>query len=294
MEIEESLRYKLVDCFTQQLSEIELITSMYPNKQDLFFTDNVLRDMKHFVDNETLFKPNNLDFTLNLFKDDLKLEVSINLPSFYPEEKPDIYVRCNQLNRQQETALNTDLSIYLKDNHLGEPCLYTAISWIQENLEKYNTKIIQPSSSTVSSTTTKDKMCKDKFARLWIFSHHIYSKRKREEITKMAREYNLTGFCLPGKPGIICVEGTEDDCNEWWKIIKSMSWKKITLRKTEIFDLSNKIKEQRFKNFEEIHFQNPSSKRSNHADMSEFSKYMEQFGLIQAFNDFFGLCNNST
>ncbi|XP_034825578.1 RWD domain-containing protein 2B [Maniola hyperantus] len=291
MELEESLRSKLSDCFTQQLSEIELITCMYPNKEELCFTDNVLRDMKHFVNHETLFKPNHLDFTLNLFKDGLKLEVSINLPSFYPEEEPDIYVRCNQLNRQQETALNTDLSIYLKDNHFGEPCLYTAISWIQENLEKYNTTIIQPNSSTV--TTDKDTTREEKFARLWIFSHHIYNKRKREEITKMAREYKLTGFCLPGKPGIICVEGIEDDCNEWWKIIKSMSWKKITLRKTEIFDLSVKIEEQRFKNFEEIHFQNPSSKRSNHADMSEFSKYMEQFGLTRAFNDFFGLCNST-
>ncbi|CAH2207867.1 jg24967 [Pararge aegeria aegeria] len=109
----------------------------------------------------------------------------------------------------------------------------------------------------------------------------------------MAKEYNLTGFCLPGKPGIICVEGTESECNEWWKIIKSMSWKKIAIRKSEIFDLSNQIEEQRFDNFEEMHFQNPSTKHSNHANMSEFSKYMEQCGLIQTFNEFFGLCNNT-
>lgn len=290
MESEETFRSKLIDCFTQQLSEIELLTCMYPNKEDICFTDNnVLRDIKHFIDNETLFKPNHLDFTLILCIVDIKLEVSINLPSFYPEEEPDIYIRCNQLNRQQETALNADLSDYIKDNHSKEPCLYTAISWLQENVEKYHIKVPPP---TTSAVATKHKG-EDKFSRLWIYSHHIYNKKKREEIVKMAKEYNLTGFCLPGKPGIICVEGTESDCFEWWKIIKSMSWKKIALRKSEIFELSDQIKEKRFKNFEELHFPNPSSKRTNHADMSEFSKYMEQFGLSQTFNDFFGLCNTN-
>ena len=44
------------------------------------------------------------------------------------------------------------------------------------------------------------------FCRYWIYSHHIYSKIKRKNILDMSKEYDLSGFCLPGKPGIICVE----------------------------------------------------------------------------------------
>ncbi|XP_023945265.2 RWD domain-containing protein 2A [Bicyclus anynana] len=284
--ISESLRSKLIDCYSQQLDEIELLTCMYPNKEEISFTDkNVLSEIKNFVDSDTPFKPNHLDFIIKLHVDGLKMELSINLPSFYPIEGPDIYLRCNQLNRQQETALNSDLSLHIKYNHLGEACLYTAIMWLQDNLEKYNTKI------PTTNITSNDKEDDEKFARFWIYSHHIYSKKKREDIMKMAKEYNLTGFCLPGKPGIICVEGTEYNCHEWWKIIKSMCWKRITLRQSEIFDVSKKPEEKRFTKFEELQFKTASSKRVNHADMSEFSKYMEQFRLSQVFNDIFGLCN---
>ena len=47
------------------------------------------------------------------------------------------------------------------------------------------------------------------FAREFIKFHHIYNKHKRRDILAWAQELNLTGFSLPGKPGIVCVEGHE-------------------------------------------------------------------------------------
>jgi Protein of unknown function (DUF1115) len=44
------------------------------------------------------------------------------------------------------------------------------------------------------------------FARYWIYSHHIYSRLKRRDLHQLAVEHRLTGFCHPGKPGVICVE----------------------------------------------------------------------------------------
>ena len=37
-------------------------------------------------------------------------------------------------------------------------------------------------------------------------SHHIYSKIKRKDLQGLASDLNLTGFVMPGKPGVICVE----------------------------------------------------------------------------------------
>lgn len=270
-----NVRDDYVSCLTQQLSEFELLKSMYPNNNEVVLTDNKhLTEIQNFLENPTEYTPSHLDFTINLFLRDMKLEVCINLPSLYPEEEPDIYVRCNQLNRQQETKLNSDLSNYIKDNHLGEVCLYTAINWLQENVDAY-----------ISSNATDQKIIKEettdilgkKYVRLWIYSHHIYNKKKREEIVKKARELKLSGFCLSGKPGIVCIEGQDSDCYEWWKDIKSMNWKKITIRKTEVFETP----QPKFENFEEIQL-----------TMSDFSKYMDQHGFNKAFNEVFGLLND--
>lgn len=38
-------------------------------------------------------------------------------------------------------------------------------------------------------------------SRLWIVSHHIYSKKKRKTIIDGAKSMNLRGFMKPGKPG---------------------------------------------------------------------------------------------
>ena len=45
------------------------------------------------------------------------------------------------------------------------------------------------------------------FSRMWIYSHHIYSKFKRRDIIAWANELTLNGFSMCGKPGMICVEG---------------------------------------------------------------------------------------
>lgn len=40
---------------------------------------------------------------------------------------------------------------------------------------------------------------------------------KRKDILDLSREFDLTGFCLPGKPGIICVEGMSRNTDDWWQ-----------------------------------------------------------------------------
>lgn len=283
---ENSLRDSIFESLEQQKSEMELLKSMYPNPEDIVLTDSkVLQDIQHFLDNKTDYTPNHLDFVVNLFMNELKLEVCVNLPSLYPKEEPDIYVRCNQLNRQQEKSLNSALSDFIKNCYQGDVCLYTAISWLQENIEIFTIKTVN------EDKQHEDQQAQHKFVRHWIFTHHIYNKKKRDDIIKKAKELKLNGFCVPGKPGVICVEGMDNDCNLWWKDIKSMSWKKIGIRKTEVFEPSEQKDQQKFFKFEELQFHNASTRCNKHADMSGLSKYLNERGLISAFNEFFGLCN---
>lgn len=286
---ENNLRSTLEDFLSQQLCEFELLSSMYPNEGDLVVTDkNIIVDVNNFLHNKTEYLPNHLDFTLNLHISDCKLEMCVTLPTHYPNEEPDIYLRCNQLNRQQETKLNADLLEYVKSIHVGEVCLYTVITWLQDNIDSYKLLLEDEENKNKSSQDTNIKIKANyKCCRLWIFSHHIYNKKKREDLMKKAKELKLTGFCLPGKPGVICIEGEFDACQDWWRDIRSMTWKKIMIRETEIFESLELNK--KFSSFEELHFKNNTS--SNRSNMSEFSRYMNEHGCIQIFNDFFGLCN---
>ncbi|XP_013134985.1 PREDICTED: RWD domain-containing protein 2A [Papilio polytes] len=281
MESDQSVKDMLIINLNKQLSELELLKSMYPNQNEIIITDNsVLEDIKHFVENESFNVPNHLDFILKIHLNGFKLEIYVNLPTLYPEEEPDVYVRCNQLDRQQETNLNSELSTYIKISHENEVCLYTAISWLQENIENF--KMIAQNVPKPTQTVLNNKDIT--FVRLWIFSHHIYSKYKREQIIDKCKELNLTGFCLPGKPGIICIEGIDKDCSEWWREIKALNWKKISIRKSEVFDIKEKEKQQQFKDFQEVSFQTHLSNSK-----TAFSKFLEEHNLSQEFGEFLGI-----
>lgn len=140
----------------------------------------------------------------------------VTLPADYPTSKPEVYVRSESLDRSQQSNFNKILSNFVIDQADNEPCIYVLISWVQDNVEKYlktynnnNKKRGKPPNKKVS----KDS----RFARYWIYSHHIYSKIKRKEIIDVAKENNITGFCLSGKPGIICGEGDSEECEDWWQ-----------------------------------------------------------------------------
>ncbi|VVC90225.1 unnamed protein product [Leptidea sinapis] len=277
---------------SHQLEELELLQSMYSNYNELRVNDEIaLEEISQYIHGKTIFTPRHLDLTINILVDKLKLEILINLPTLYPHQEPSVTVRCDQLNRQEESDFNKGLQEFVKTKHIGgEVCLHTIILWVQDNVISFK-KVENDDSLKIQTTSTNTlKAKKDMFARYWIVSHHIYSKKKRDEILRLAKELNLTGFCLPGKPGVICIEGIESDCNAWWKIIRSMTWKKIALKKMESFKLSRQDSQQRFQNFEELHFQNACN-NGKHPNMSEFSKYIEKHRLTESFNELFGFCN---
>ena len=66
----------LEECFQLQLSEVEMLSSMYPNSQEFSIScPFVLKDMNRFVSGETKYMPNELDFTLNLKIAEIKVYI---------------------------------------------------------------------------------------------------------------------------------------------------------------------------------------------------------------------------
>ena len=143
----------------------------------------------------------------------------MGLPPEYPDCEPDIFVRSENLKRDKQHALNEELMSYISSLERGEICIGLAVQWLMEHGEEYFIH------EQVEPPNTEPKKEVDfLFTRYWIYSHHIYNKMKRRTILEIARESKLTGFCLPGKPGIICVEGLSEDCADFWSRVCSFSF----------------------------------------------------------------------
>ena len=297
----------LVENMEQQLFELEMLEAMYPGENELIMDDmNIMGDVRKWLiaaecNTNIEFLPPRISFQLKLTFDESNCNKTLDVSILYPHQYPssdlmEIYVKSRQdaLNRTKQCELNQALSEYIKENVIfGEVCLISVISWLNENCPIY----IQQSkeeeeAKTVSLKKVKSVTSSSRFLRLWIYSHHIYSKIKRKDILDLSNEFQLTGFCMPGKPGIVCLEGTENNCNDAWSIIKSWNWKKINVRhqegeKTEDHEQSINVF-RRFNNFQEIGFVKNSDTRDYHMDMSEFSKYLDQNNCLYMFKLLFG------
>lgn len=192
-----------------QLSEIEMLQSIFSKPGELVIDENIVYAANAFINNETPCAPPAINFTIKI--DNFNLEVLFTLPSTYPTIKPDFYIASGNITRHQYAQLIKDVDNYIA-SMTGESCIYSIIMWLQENFLKICSPNEEPS---VKSAEIERKL----FSRYWIYSHHIYNKVKRKEILESAGTYSISGFCLPGKPGIICIEGAAENCEKWWQIV---------------------------------------------------------------------------
>lgn len=270
---------KLMENLEIQLSEVTTLKSMFYNPGEIKVEDPItLYEIESFVAKTSNILPAEIDLTINIDVDSLKFQLSINLPHEYPSVCPYIFVRNENLNRAQSGQLNKDLKDYMETLEKGEPCIFTAISWLQDNASKY----VQLANDVKSSNDNKEEQP----CRLWIYSHHIYSKFKRKEIMNQAQCFNLNGFSMPGKPGIICIEGKSSDCHACWQLIRSMPWKRIACKVTEKYNGEEDF--LKFNKFEEVGFQGGNA-RDTHMNAGHLSKYLVEHNCSYIFKDLFGM-----
>ena len=144
--------------------------------------------------------PHSLNLTVKLEFSGEIVELVISLPHLYPAQSgPEVYVRSDHFSRASQAQLNCDLQSHLAtETESQEACLLSVISWTQEHQHLYLT----PDKQQEKEESPQTGRVEEKFSRYWIYSHHIYSKVKRKNILDLAAQFCLTGFCLPGKPGL--------------------------------------------------------------------------------------------
>ncbi|KAG8450270.1 hypothetical protein GDO86_002791 [Hymenochirus boettgeri] len=270
-----------------QLSELELLSSMFPSEEEFVVTDQLaLADMRDYVEKRTTDRPSSkIQFTVNVNLDDSdtvkkELELHCSYPLQYPTVPPEIVARSPYLVRSQQAQLNLDLNNYLKNNCNGDVCILSATEWVKDHASTYLKDSSVTSLELQGNAETPEKAM---FTRLWIYSHHIYSME-------------LSGFCMPGKPGIVCVEGLRDLCEEFWSRLRKLTWRRILIKHREdvplscpISDIGKEIQKLRiFPPVEEKAFDLHGA-RGNHMDLGQLFQFLSDYGCASIFPMYFGI-----
>lgn len=206
-----------------------------------------------------------------------------------------MFVSANELKRRAQDNLNADLEGYIQTLPLGECCLLPVVEWIRDNAAGY---FPPPQCSTDSNKLEPELSAggtgvESHFCRMWLYMHHIYSKTKRRNILSLADELELTGFCLPGKPGVVCVEGSVHTTREFYSALRRWNWKSIACRQREVEASTDLQSLRKIQGFKELSF-DMHGHRQQHMDMGQFLDYLHNHSLHYMFKELFGVEGHST
>ncbi len=195
------------------------------------------------------------------------------------------------MKRKLQDELNSDLQAFIGTLSPGEACLLPIVEWIRDNAHSYfpvprTARKLEPESNT-------DAGANSHFCRMWLYMHHIYSKTKRRNILSLSGELDLTGFCLPGKPGVVCVEGSVRNTQEFYSMLRSWNWKSIACRRREVEPSSDIPSWRRIEGFGELSF-DMHGHRQSHMDMGQFLDYLRTHNLHYMFKELFGVEGHRT
>ncbi|XP_010155008.1 PREDICTED: RWD domain-containing protein 2A [Eurypyga helias] len=277
-------------CLELQLLEVEMLLSMFPNKGEINLDGDAVPAVERYLGNAGGALPPQLEFSIavEVGEAKVKVEVQVLLPHLYPHVAPQLFARSNGLHRQQQLQLNTGLASHIRSLDSGDLCLYEAVQWVKENSLPY-----LEASKISSESASQEVVVKETLHRMWIYSHHIYRQELRKKIFDCAKKLNLTGFCLTGKPGVICVEGLRENCEEFWRVIRYPNWKHISCKHVENIETEGSMDSLRlFCGFEDLQFQAHGDyglRNDYHMDLGQFLEFLKQHQSGHIFEILFGV-----
>ena len=115
------------------------------------------------------------------------------------------------------------------------------------------------------------------FGRRCLYSHHIIAPSKRAAVMQGALERGLSGGSKIGWPGVIVVEGAEDQCKSYVRMLSSLRWKCLVVRGEESFPIENG------QTVDDLRAFPPGFREFGASDMSGLAAYCREHGLHELF-----------
>ncbi|KAL1301833.1 hypothetical protein AAFC00_006018 [Neodothiora populina] len=290
-----------------QLSMIDLLTAMFPEWHELDIdplTVSLIEQLQAWCEDEKMTPssgvPPSLSLALNQtiqntgYTDQaaattghsIQLNITVPLQSEDPEpmDAPPLRITVRQPDWMSKAEV-AELSTGLPNDDV-----FAAIEYIREQAPRYLTSYLSPAHSGASGRGNESRATDPTgpLTRVWFYFPSLSTREKRNDLVNNAPHYNLTGFVLAGKPGMLCLEGSSADIDAYMKFIKTESWGDIPSYQKKV---SERYREQGtdvtrvFDGMQEItdSLGERRGERANRGDMKALEAWLVGMGLGEAF-----------
>jgi hypothetical protein len=290
----------------QQLAAIDLLLSMFSFSGELELSSSnaeSIRQLRVYLEEPSSKAPRlplSLEFILHISVDlehELQLHIQLPLSSSHSriheeelnsEEPPPpvIAFRCPAwMNRKTHSEIVQRMPTGSPDSVLE------AVEYLKEEAAAYISSL---ELATLSSHQNPQSQTQNQaLVRVWFYLQSLSTRSKRDDMVKWAPGYNLTGFVLAGKPGILCLEGTARDIDAYMSDIKTRSWSDVPSHQKKV---SERYREEGigvkrvFRDMREVTGEiSKGGHRGNRGEMGEVKALFEEVGLGEVFAEVLGL-----
>ncbi|CAI5705037.1 hypothetical protein KXD40_001709 [Peronospora effusa] len=219
----------------QQLEELECMLSMFPNENELMVDLAAKAAVEEFViDGDRTATIPRIQYTLYYKDQPFGREtpsLTLICPRSYPITKSLLFeVKCPQLSRMEMEKLHSELgelatAACATQEVVGFQLyqhMHEFLSQVQSVDDKRDRDIAGANVENIATPMV--------LGRRAIYFHHIIALTKRRVVKEWALELQLGGFSKIGWPGVVLVEGIEDNVQEYVRRLQHLRWKQMTVR----------------------------------------------------------------
>lgn len=284
-----------VDLLEGQLSMVELIRAMYPSSTGSSdsTTDEMIDRVRSWCESSDPPSGNlpssfNFDMTIPLSVDgsearppEIRLSIAVPLTSTDAgiTEPPPLTYSLRQpvwMSRAELAELGTGMPV-------GD--VLAAFDYVQEEAPRY----LRNSSQAQRDESSKPDEEAGPLVRVWFYFPSLSTREKRKDLVSYTRAYGLTGFVLAGKPGVLCLEGSSGNIDDYMNAIKNESWGDIPSHQKKV---SERFREEcgpagrKFSGMSEITDELGArhGTRKNRGDMAALEAWLKEKGVGDSFS----------
>ncbi|GAA5972705.1 hypothetical protein JCM11641_002985 [Rhodosporidiobolus odoratus] len=145
---------------------------------------------------------------------------------------PSFAIQSLVLERKEQVRIADEVKLQAKqieeeDNPLPVFTLLTALqAWLVANPPA----LVRQASQEPTAPPPRPKAGPLQLKVVLLWSHHLLATGKRKDIVAWSTELELFGLSKPGYPGVIVIEGLQDQVDEFVHRIKQLQWKALQVR----------------------------------------------------------------
>lgn len=285
------------DLLEAQLSMVELIRAMYPASTGTSesSTDEMIEGIRSWCEasappDASGNPPSSFIFDMTLplnvegseaQSPEIQMSIAVPLTSTDADitEPPPLTYSIRQpvwMSRAEVAELGADMPV---GDVLG------AFDYIQENAPRY----FHSASRSRREESSKSDKDAGPLMRVWFYFPSLSTREKRKDLVSYTTAYSLTGFVLAGKPGVLCLEGSSGDIDDYMNAIKNESWGDIPSHQKKV---SERFREEcgpagrKFAGMSEItdDLGARHGTRKNRGDMAALEAWLREKGVGDSFS----------